>query len=215
MTPAHRPGHEGKTADDAPPSCALCAAAGKTCCSADPEQAHINFPLSPAERQRLDAARHKVVSGLHTERSEGNRGKHGPTVAFGVDTGKPSWTAHRNTPDFISAMRALFPRDKRRIDELFPTDGEHRALRLRPDGACIFLGGDGCRLPRAARPGYCLLFPVWIIGGTLTLFLAQECLIARSAESPARCAGLMGTDRAGLSLLYARLRREWGLDAER
>jgi Fe-S-cluster containining protein len=112
-------------------------------------------------------------------------------------------------------MRSLFPGDKTRIDELFPADGKHWSLRLRPDGACVFLDGDGCRLPRVARPGYCLLFPVWIVGGALTLFVSQECLLARKAGSPARCAGLMGADRAGLTLTYARLRREWGLDAGR
>ncbi|MDR1685147.1 MAG: zinc/iron-chelating domain-containing protein [Desulfovibrio sp.] len=180
------PGYSGVTPDDAEPSCALCAAAGKTCCRADPAQAHLIFPLSPAERRRL--------------------------AANTADGGETPWAARPNTPDFISAVHSLFPRDKKRIEELFPADGEHWSLRLRPDGACVFLDSDGCRLPRGARPGYCLLFPVWIVGGTLTLFASQECLIARKAGSPARCAGLMGTDRAGLSLTYARLRREWGLE---
>jgi Fe-S-cluster containining protein len=205
------------------PSCALCAAAGTCCCRADPEQAHLIFPLSPAERRRLAAARRKAVfercpeetektlSGLCPERIGGSGEKCVRPAA--ADAGETPWATRLNTPDFISAMHSLFPKDKTRINQLFPADGEHWSLRLRPDGSCVFLDDDGCRLPRAARPGYCLLFPVWIVGGALTLFVSQECLLARKAGSPARCAGLMGTDRAGLSLIYARLRREWGLDA--
>ncbi|MDR1947413.1 MAG: zinc/iron-chelating domain-containing protein [Desulfovibrio sp.] len=175
------PGTQGS--DPAP--CALCAAAGNSCCRTEPDLAQLIFPLSPAERQRLDAARDRT------------------------DDEAPPWAARPNTKDFIHAAHALFPRDKKRIDELFPPGGEHWSLRLHPDGTCVFLGEEGCRLPRAFRPGYCLLFPAWVVGGMLTLFFPQNCLMAR--EGPARCAGLMGTDKAGLCLIYARLRREWGL----
>jgi Fe-S-cluster containining protein len=191
MKKTFRTDGNGEPGEDDFPSCSLCAAAGKTCCSVEPEQAHLIFPLSPAERQRLASARDRAGAG------------------------REPWTTRPNTPEFIGAVRSLFPKDKARIDELFPAEGEHRSLSLNPDGDCVFLGGDGCRLPRGKRPGYCLLFPVWIVGDTLCLFLSRDCLIARNAETPARCAGLMGTDRAGLSLIYARLRREWGLDAER
>jgi Fe-S-cluster containining protein len=234
-----RPEYADAAADDAMSCCSLCAAADKCCCRTDPALAHLIFPLSPAERQRLVAVRGKAVSGLCPERTDealsglclernqeslselcperigDSGGECGRTAANTAAGGEPPWAAQPNTPDFIRAVHSLFPKDKKRIDELFPADGEHKSLRLRPDGACVFLDGDGCRLPRAVRPGYCLLFPVWIVGGALTMFVSQECLIARKAGNPARCAELMGTDRVGLSLTYARLRHEWGLDAER
>ncbi|MDR2124832.1 MAG: hypothetical protein LBP38_07645 [Desulfovibrio sp.] len=228
MTTTPRPGCTGGEADAATPPCVRCAAAGTCCCRSDPALAHLIFPLSPAERQRLAAHRGKAVfgfrpaqagtalSGLCPERAGKAREQSGGPAADAPAACETPWAARPNSPELLRAVRSLFPRDKTRIDELFPADGEHWSLRLRPDGACVFLdGGTGCRLPRAARPGYCLLFPVWMVNGTLTLFVSQDCLLVRTTDSPARCAGLMGTDRAALSLIYARLRREWGLDAAR
>jgi Fe-S-cluster containining protein len=119
--------------------------------------------------------------------------------------------AESNTPDFIASMRALFPRDKKRIERLFPPNGTHYALRTRSDGSCVFLGKSGCRLPRSTRPWYCLLFPVWMVENSLTLFRSEHCLIAQKAHSPAHGAALLQQHPARIRELHRSLRLDWGL----
>jgi Fe-S-cluster containining protein len=111
----------------------------------------------------------------------------------------------------MAAMRRLFTLDRDLVRKLFPPGGGHFRLRLGPDGSCVFLGEDGCRLPRQVRPWYCLLFPAWIQGRTATLFQPETCLIARRAGSPAQGLAILGLTPDEARALYEALRRDWGL----
>ena len=42
---------------------------------------------------------------------------------------------------------------------VFRADGTRRVLKQQPDGDCVFLGSEGCRLPAEARPLVCRLYP--------------------------------------------------------
>lgn len=42
---------------------------------------------------------------------------------------------------------------------LFAADGGRRILAHRPDGDCVFLDANGCRLPMGVRPLVCRLYP--------------------------------------------------------
>ena len=176
--------------------CRSCAEAGTCCCRTDPDVTHLNFPLSDPEWQRL-----LPYAGL--------------TATVGQDAvsgqGDAIRATERNTPDFIASMRTLFPRDKKRIDLLFPQNGAHYTLRTGADGSCVFLGKTGCRLPRSARPWYCLLFPVWMIENSLTLFTSEHCLIAQKARSPAHGVALLEQHPALIRELHHSLRLDWGL----
>lgn len=119
-----------------------------------------------------------------------------------------------NSPEFITSMRALFPQEKDRIEQLFPPGKRHLSLRLRADGTCVFLGGAGCRLPRFARPWYCLLFPAWMTSLGPSLFTAKGCLIAGRARNPAHGIKLMGVDPDEPRAIFAQLRRDWGLESK-
>ncbi len=121
--------------------------------------------------------------------------------------------AEPNHPDFITSMRVLFPGQTERVAELFPPEGLHYSLRTRRDGACVFLGKRGCRLPRAVRPWYCLLFPAWMIENSLSFFTPEDCLISQKAQSPAHGAALLGQPPSGIRALHRALCRDWGLEA--
>jgi Fe-S-cluster containining protein len=43
---------------------------------------------------------------------------------------------------------------------VFRSDGSRRILRRAPNGDCLFLGPQGCRLPLAVRPLLCRLHPL-------------------------------------------------------
>ena len=119
--------------------------------------------------------------------------------------------AEPNEPDFIASMRALFPNEKERIEALFPTGGLHYSLRTRRDGSCVFLGKNGCRLPRPARPWYCLLFPAWVIEDSLSLFMSEYCLISQKARNPAHGVSLLRQRPSRIRDFHLALRRDWGL----
>ena len=130
------------------------------------------------------------------------------------DGGDRIRSSEPNHPDFITSMHALFPGQKARIARLFPAGGRHFSLRTRRDGSCAFLGGSGCRLPRAVRPWYCLLFPAWMIEDTLTLFMATDCLISQKARGPAHGVELLDERPAHIRALHARLLHDWGMAPE-
>ena len=119
--------------------------------------------------------------------------------------------AEPNEPDFIASMRALFPDEKERIEALFPSGGLHYSLRTRRDGSCVFLGKNGCRLPRPARPWYCLLFPAWVIEDSLSLFMSEYCLISQKAHNPAHGVSLLRQRPSRIREFHLALRRDWGL----
>jgi len=176
--------------------CQFCAESGTCCCKTDPALTHLNFPLSGPEWQRLLPYAH-----LSSEMREQGASEQGNTFRV----------AQPNRPEFIASMKTLFPRDKKRLEILFPSNGSHYILRTKEDGACVFLGETGCRLPRSVRPLYCLLFPVWMVEDSLTLCTLEHCLIAQKARSPAHAVALLEQHPALIRELHHALRQDWEL----
>lgn len=173
--------------------CLACAQAGTCCCKTEPELTHLSFPLSGPEWRRLLPYAALAATAVPARNGDAVR------------------AAESNTPDFIASMRALFPREKKCIEALFPQGGKHYSLRTGADGSCVFLGKSGCRLPRLARPWYCLLFPVWVVEDALTLFNSASCLIFQKARSPVHGAALLKQEPSRIRELHRALRRDWGL----
>ena len=163
--------------------CARCAAVYPTCCRMDPALAHLCFPLSEAEWERLRPFAQGVAGRVKEE----------------------------NAPAFVKSMRNLFPDRQEALTRLFPPEGGHYRLETAPDGACVFLRSDGCALPRAARPWYCQLFPIWIRKGSFDRFVAKECLIAAEARTMNDVFAAVGLTREEAGKIYLALCRDWGL----
>lgn len=192
--------------------CAQCAARGGTCCLAPLEHQHLAFPLSDKEWERIAPYDHLALLPLPGNEASPLGGAGEPFIppsAHGTERGR---VAEGNSPEFIESLRDLFPRvDAERITRIFPPEGAHFRLRTTPGGACVFLGAAGCRLPREARPWYCLLFPAWVKEKEIVLFLADFCLISRQAVSPAHGLRLLGLTREQVFSLYEHVRADWGL----
>ena len=208
--------------------CRLCASSGGTCCATDPDLTYLSFPLSGPEWRRLapyaalaTASPQRDAGPFAREEEEANRAaealERGPSPTDGggetalAPEGDAVAAPEPNHPDFVTSMRFLFPGQRERVEALFPTNGTHYALRTRADGACVFLGSAGCRLPRSVRPWYCLLFPAWVSDGSLTLFLSPDCLISQKAKGPAHGIELLEQRPARIRELHALLCRDWGL----
>ena len=85
-----------------------------------------------------------------------------------------------------------------------------RRLRLKVDenGACVFLGQDGCTLPREDRPLFCRLFPFWFTpDARLALLETGSCLAQREAASLDEVLARLGEREDNLRTLFARLIR--------
>lgn len=115
-----------------------------------------------------------------------------------------------NSALFLQAMRALFPGEEEAILRLYPPQARHFRLNLRPDGSCVFLGGQGCVLPQAARPRFCGIFPFWVTQGVLNGFSYRHCQAAQEHRGPEDMLEAFGLSRAGVFELYAALRQDWG-----
>ncbi len=164
--------------------CSRCAAAGPTCCELSPGQEELCFPISEMER-------HRIVEHVGLTRG--------------------AFTPEPNSHAFLANLRRLFPRERQALEALFPETGRHLRLSVTPAGRCVFLRATGCRLPRAARPYYCRLFPFWVAGGRVTAFAAAQCLVHRQGRTvPGMLALLLATE-AGVRELHGRLRLAWGL----
>jgi Fe-S-cluster containining protein len=170
------------TAD--PDVCARCAETGPTCCRLEPGQEEFCFPLSAMERDRI------------LDCSRGWRG------AFAQEP---------NSKAFLGNMLNLFPADKRAVRELFPLTKHHMRLATRPDGSCVLLGKNGCRLPSEARPYYCRLFPLWVVGNSISLFNCNLCSAQKESRELGRILELLGMTKARVHELHGRLRLAWGL----
>ncbi|MDL2316708.1 hypothetical protein LJC59_06470 [Desulfovibrio sp. OttesenSCG-928-A18] len=208
--------------------CRLCSEAGPGCCRTDPALTHLCFPLSAPEWRRI-----LPYAALATEAPEAQRDLFlreeaalaafkEPPCAPGAEQdpaekllppaqGDAVCAPEDNTPDFIDSMRALFPGKKSRIEELFPLGQRHHALRTRRDGSCAFLSTSGCRLPRRVRPWYCLIFPAWILRGSLALFLPPDCFIGQRAGDPVQGLALMESSAQQIKEYFSALCRDWGL----
>ena len=200
--------------------CRLCALDGGSCCRTEPELTYLSFPLSLPEWRRIAPYARLATTAVPAdaeafarEEAETNPDPLAPET---TDAPPPGGDAvcdvEENRPDFITSMHSLFRGWKKRVDALFPPNGRHLTLRTRADGSCAFLGSYGCRLPRDVRPWYCLLFPAWIAGDSLTLFSSADCLIARKARGPAHGLALLRSTAEAVRTCHARLRKDWGLE---
>lgn len=166
-----------------PHVCMRCAEHGATCCRLTPGEEEYCFPLSDMERDRiLDHAKDK--GGFAQE---------------------------ANSKPFVDHLKRLFPREDKLLEQLFPPLKHHLRLATRPDGSCVFLGAEGCVLPREARPHYCLLFPFWISGERLTGFTSDGCLAVQERRDLRGLLDLLGVSEAEIRTLHGRLRLAWGL----
>jgi Fe-S-cluster containining protein len=151
-----------------------------------------HFPLSEAERARLEAA----------------------AAALPTAPGKPAGSLSSetlNSPAFIKAMLEIFPDEAERLAAAYPAGGRHRRINLRPDGSCVCLTPQGCCLPREARPWFCRLFPLWVQRKRLAAFAPPDCLAVLESRSPRDLLRAFGASEAGVLELYKALRRDWGL----
>ncbi len=170
--------------------CRECARLGPTCCKSDSSQRHLSFPLSEEEWKRMLPYAHVAEEKFGT-----------PEIRI----------EEPNSPEFTQVVSCIFPGEGKALESLFPEEGRHWRLKTGPDGACVFLGEAGCMLPRDVRPWYCRLFPAWMNRGAATILLADECLIARKAKTPASGLFLLKMSVNEVARLYARLREDWGL----
>lgn len=169
-----------------PTCCAVCAAQGDTCCTLRPGAGEQIFPISAMEWDRI--------------------------MDFTGDKG--AFVEGYNDALFRASLKRLFPRDRARIDELFPDHKPHRRLATGPDGHCAFLGAEGCTLPREARPYFCLVFPLWIFDDRVTMFTPPHCVAVNRGRNPQGVLAQVGMEEGELRMLFGRLRLAWGLAPE-
>lgn len=112
---------------------------------------------------------------------------------------------------FVVADQAS-PRFREFLDSLHPLfrqtmpRGRRLRLRLEENGDCCFLGPEGCRLPRQARPLYCRLYPFFINQhGRLMVLSSPACLAQRGARSWREALKRLDQDEARVRELFARL----------
>ncbi len=167
-----------------PHVCKRCTDRGPTCCRLQPGEEEVCFPLSEMERDRI--------------------------LEFAKDKG--AFVQQPNTRPFVENIKRLFPGDKELIEQLFPEHHFHLRLATRQDGSCVFLGPEGCTLPREARPHYCLVFPFWITGGSrMTVFTPPGCLAVEESGTVLKLLEHMGMTEAEVRHLHGRIRLAWGL----
>jgi Fe-S-cluster containining protein len=165
-----------------PHVCARCAAAGPTCCQISSGQEELCFPLSNVEMDRIR------------------------------DFAPPrGWFVQEpNAQRFVANVARLFPTETELVKTLFPAAKFHFRLATRTDGRCVFLGEQGCGLPREARPYYCRLYPVWRKGESLCMIDAP-CLALRESRGTAHMLRTLGLSPQKVADLHSRLRMAWGL----
>lgn len=163
--------------------CARCGAKGPTCCELTPGTEEVCFPVSEYERERI--------------------------LECVPDSG--SFALQVNTPIFIENMLRLFPGQRRTVKELFPPGGAHYRLEVDSGGTCLFLGSEGCILPKEVRPLYCRIFPFWTDeSGRITLLEVENCLAQRENKTPGKLFKALGVTQAEVRELHSSLRIAWG-----
>jgi Fe-S-cluster containining protein len=165
-----------------PEVCRRCAAAGPTCCTLSPGQEEFCFPLSLAEKERMQELL--------------------------PDTG--GFVLQDNGKAFVDSVARLFPGEEGLVRGIFPQHRQHFRLAVAANGDCRFLGPNGCLLPAEARPYYCRLYPFWITNERITCFDSPRCLARREARGPGEMIALLGTSAAAIRDLHGRLRLAWG-----
>ena len=168
--------------------CARCAMQGPSCCRMENAASGRCFPLSEAEKSRLEPH----------------------AAALGV----PAAAMEENTPDFLQILRVLFPDRPDRLSQVFPLGGTHWRLPLDDGGTCLFLREDGCALPRDARPWYCQLFPLWVSGNYFDRFQPEFCLLTREVPRLQDVFTSLHMTREQAKMLYDSLCHDWGMEKE-
>lgn len=197
--------------------CQRCARVSPTCCRLGSARSGLGggdcFPLSRHEHGRIEEA----LSQARGKRLDAGAVLLLKRIDDAVDslTGRAGWCVDEpNSPDFLKAMRDLFPGERDAIRAAFPDGESHMRLALDPDGACVFLSEHGCVLPRPARPYFCRIFPFWVVRGRLQCFQSEDCLAVR--EQPGNFMALLGafdSSPVDITERYQMLRLDWGLDA--
>ena len=166
-----------------PAVCKRCALVGPTCCTLSLGQEEFCFPLSVAEKDRIqDAA---------------------------PDQG--GFALEPNSTAFVGSVVRLFPGEEELVRALFPEKKFHFRLAVDKDGGCRFLGQQGCVIPVEARPYYCRLFPFWMAGDRVTVFDVPACLARKEGVQQKYMLDLLGVSPAQVRDLMGRLRLVWGL----
>ncbi len=170
-----------------PGVCLRCALAGPTCCQLELGNEENCFPLSLAEKERIQS----VVA----------------------DCG--GFALQENTKAFIDNTSRLFPGEEQRIYELFVERKFHFRLAVDKQGKCKFLGAKGCIIPVQSRPYYCRLFPIWMSGERIIIFNTLTCLARQEAVNQKQLLNSVCTTPAKVRDLMGRLRLVWGLPPKR
>ena len=125
---------------------------------------------------------------------------------------KGAFVQEPNSSQFITNLKRLFPGERSLVERLFPSHGHHLRLATRPDGDCVFLGPNGCTLPRDARPYYCHLFPFWVYKRRFTLFTPEHCVAVQEGKGSVQLVEeVMGVSLPEIAMHHGRLRLAWGL----
>ncbi|MBU1249178.1 MAG: zinc/iron-chelating domain-containing protein [Proteobacteria bacterium] len=163
--------------------CKRCALLGPTCCQLSLGNEENCFPLSQAEKERIQ-----------TEVNSSG-----------------GFAMQENTEAFIGNMCQLFPDEAEQVRALFKPRKFHFRLAVDNDGSCKFLGPRGCVIPEEARPYYCRLFPVWMSGDRVTFFNTLTCLARKEALNQKKLLESVHTTSTKVRDLMGRLRLVWGL----
>lgn len=191
------------------PICAHCSRQSGGCCIADPEAVAYCFPLSIPELKRL-----LPYAYLANEGGEKYRG----TSMLLQDTkdietlGKLVVEEMSIVP-FIIMMEKILPGYELAVKEIFPEGKWHFRLRTEKDGACVFLGADGCRLPRQVRPWYCQMFPGWVQKEDVTLLMDASCLALEDVKNPLQGLIRFGMTPEDIRYFHHELLCDWGFIA--
>ena len=167
-----------------PDVCQRCSALGRTCCSISGPDEEFCFPISPAEMSAIQAAGH----------------------------GADCFASAPNTEAFVKQLGHLMP--GRQVENVFHIEGTHWRLMTTSQGDCVFLGTEGCSLPRPVRPYYCKIFPLWVFRGRLTWFTAEECLAQAECHNLAAMLGVMNTDHDEIRTLFSQMCGALGLEKQ-
>ena len=85
-------------------------------------------------------------------------------------------------------------------------------LRIKPDGKCVMLGDDGCRLPACVRPTICRLYPLApksLLSNELSADLSNEyhCLAIKESNNISEILDSIGQTRYEANTLVDELRQ--------
>ena len=109
--------------------------------------------------------------------------------------------ADRASSRFLAFVETLQPLLLRTMPR-----GRRLRLSLTQSGDCYFLGRQGCRLPRPARPLYCRIYPFMVNGyGRLTTLESEHCLAQAGTRSYRGVLKRLGQDETTLRGLFAQL----------